>query len=190
MDVQLYRVLHHHHRAPHWRRVENGLQRATYPRHAWEKHRGKSDVWRDVRVSEFDLDGKVQTCVHDNARNIECAGNLCEEWTDLGCFGHTLQLCVKPALELPTVSKTVARSRPGGIQRRWCWRDWRVIIDIMLDPTVTKKNDAGLLLGHSQRRISCTEGPDGHNNLHVRREVRVRFWDIPGRLLLVTKQLG
>ena len=34
-------------------------------------------------VSEFDLDEKVQT----NAHNMECAGNLCEDWTDLGCFG-------------------------------------------------------------------------------------------------------
>ena len=42
---------------------------------------------------------------------MECAGNLCEDLTDLGCFSHTRQLCVKPALEPPTISKTVARCR-------------------------------------------------------------------------------
>ena len=49
--------------------------------------------------------------VHDNARNMECARSMCDEWSDLGCFGHTLQLCIKPVLDLPTVSKVVAKGR-------------------------------------------------------------------------------
>ncbi|KAH3774388.1 hypothetical protein DPMN_175770 [Dreissena polymorpha] len=53
----------------------------------------------------------MDTCVHDNVRNMECAGDKCDEWGNLGCFGHTLQLCVKPALELASVSKTIARCR-------------------------------------------------------------------------------
>lgn len=40
-----------------------------------------------------------------------CHCDLCTEWGDLGCFGHMLQLCVKPALELLSVSKTVAKCR-------------------------------------------------------------------------------
>ena len=62
-------------------------------------------------VSEFDLNDKIETLVHDKTRNMECAGELFEEWSDLGCVGHTLQLCVKPALELPSVTKVVANCR-------------------------------------------------------------------------------
>ena len=58
-------------------------------------------------VSEFNLDGKVETCVHDNARNMESAGNMWEDCSDLGYFGHTLQLCLKPAFELPKVADVV-----------------------------------------------------------------------------------
>ncbi|WAR26770.1 ZBED1-like protein, partial [Mya arenaria] len=56
-------------------------------------------------IAEFGLTGKVECCVHDNARNIQKAGTLCPEWGDHSCFAHTLQLCIKPVLELPSVSK-------------------------------------------------------------------------------------
>lgn len=56
-------------------------------------------------VAMFNLLGKVHACEHDNA------GNLCEEWADVSCFGHTLQLCVKPAIDIQSVSKTVAKCR-------------------------------------------------------------------------------
>lgn len=68
-------------------------------------------------LNEFHLISKVEVCVHDNARNMECAGALCPEQSDLGCFGHRLQLCLKPALETQT-----------------------------LYPKITKKNDSILLL--------------------------------------------
>lgn len=68
-------------------------------------------------LNEFHLISKVEVCVHDNARNMECAGALCPEKSDLGCFGHRLQLCLKPALETQT-----------------------------LYPKITKKNDSILLL--------------------------------------------
>ncbi|XP_053382048.1 E3 SUMO-protein ligase ZBED1-like [Mercenaria mercenaria] len=42
---------------------------------------------------------------------MDCAGKLCEDWGDLGCFGHTLQLCLKPAMELTAVSKVISRCR-------------------------------------------------------------------------------
>ncbi|KAH3884178.1 hypothetical protein DPMN_008151 [Dreissena polymorpha] len=32
-------------------------------------------------VSEFELTGKINACVHDNARNMEAAGAICEEWS-------------------------------------------------------------------------------------------------------------
>lgn len=65
-----------------------------------ERHTGDNIAQRlQDCVSEFDLDGKIETCVHDNARNMENAGSKCDQRNDLGCFGHTLQLCIKPALE-------------------------------------------------------------------------------------------
>ena len=62
-------------------------------------------------MSEFELTGKINACVHDNARNMEAAGDICEEWTDIGCFGHTFQLCIKPMFDITQVSKTVSRCR-------------------------------------------------------------------------------
>ena len=77
-----------------------------------ERHTGMNlaEKLKDC-IFEFDLNDKIITMVHDNARNMECAGELCEEWSDLGCFGHALQLCVKPALELLSVTKVVAKYR-------------------------------------------------------------------------------
>jgi hypothetical protein len=49
--------------------------------------------------------------VHDNARNMVSAGNKCPDWDDAGCFAHMLQLCIKPALELPSLSKLIFRAR-------------------------------------------------------------------------------
>lgn len=61
--------------------------------------------------SEFQLDKKVKACVHDNARNMEKAGTMCPDWSDSSCFAHTLQLCIKPVLELPAASKVLGKCR-------------------------------------------------------------------------------
>lgn len=42
---------------------------------------------------------------------MKSTGSLCPEWSDLGCFGHTLQNCLKPALETQTLSKLHAKFR-------------------------------------------------------------------------------
>jgi len=42
---------------------------------------------------------------------MDSAGRLCDEWEDLPCFAHTLQLCIKPALVIDKVEQTVARCR-------------------------------------------------------------------------------
>jgi len=77
-----------------------------------ERHTGENLANRlKDSVREFNLEGKVDTCVYDNARNMDCAGNMCDEWGNLGCFGHTLQLCLKPAMELTAVSKMAAKCR-------------------------------------------------------------------------------
>ena len=61
-------------------------------------------------VFEFNLEGKVECCIHDNAANMNCAGRKCP-WSDLGCFGDTLQLCIKPGLEQQSVSKIITKAR-------------------------------------------------------------------------------
>jgi hypothetical protein len=42
---------------------------------------------------------------------MNCAGEKCVDWEDLNCFGHTIQLCIKPALEIPSISKLISRAR-------------------------------------------------------------------------------
>jgi hypothetical protein len=53
-----------------------------------ERHTGENiaNKLRSI-LSEFDIDGKIDTCVHDNTRNMECAGNKCKEWGDFGFSG-------------------------------------------------------------------------------------------------------
>jgi len=97
-----------HHITDDWEMDANVLLTRAMP----ERHTGKNLANRLKEcVSEFELTGKINACVHDNARNMEAAGDICEEWTDIGCFGHTFQLCIKPVFDIPQVSKTVSRCR-------------------------------------------------------------------------------
>ena len=145
-------------------------------------------------VQEFNIEGKVKTCVHDNARNMEATGNMCDDWSNLGCFGHTLQLCLNPGLELPKVAHVVSRSRKlvghfihsmtltaemknrqgsmgvkehvliQDVATRWnstydmmarLSEQGRMISDILLDPTLTKKSDSALNLTHLEWNLLC-----------------------------------
>lgn len=107
-STESYMTVTEHHITEDWSMQANVLMTRAMP----ERHTGEN-IAKKLKdcVEEFGLTGKIETCVHDNARNMECAGDKCEDWTDLGCFAHTLQLCIKPVLELPSVSKTVARCR-------------------------------------------------------------------------------
>ena len=103
-----YITVTEHHITDDWRMQSNVLITREMP----ERHTGVNLAARlHACVSEYGLDNKIEACVHDNARNMECAGDLCPEWTDNGCFAHTLQLCIKPALDLPQVEKTVSKCR-------------------------------------------------------------------------------
>ena len=63
-----------------------------------ERHTGENIAAKlKSCVSEFGVDQKVSTVVRDNARNMENGLSMCEDWDDLSCFGHTLQLCIKPS---------------------------------------------------------------------------------------------
>ncbi|XP_052267568.1 E3 SUMO-protein ligase ZBED1-like [Dreissena polymorpha] len=158
-----------------------------------ERHTGENLAHRlKDCVTEFSLDSKVDTCMHDNARNNECAASLCEDWGDLGCFAHSLQLTLKPAMELPSVSTVVSGCRKlvghfkhsttltlelgvrqktmnvpqhtltQDVPTRWnstylmmehLVEQQRVLTDIMLDPKLTKKQDATLNLRESDWAI-------------------------------------
>lgn len=97
-----------HHIAENWEMKANVLCTREMP----ERHTGLNIAEKlQSNVSEFDIMTKIDTVIHDNARSMENAGSRCPESDDVGCFGNTLQFCVKPAIELCSVSKIVARGR-------------------------------------------------------------------------------
>ncbi|XP_078495159.1 LOW QUALITY PROTEIN: E3 SUMO-protein ligase ZBED1-like [Ciona intestinalis] len=51
------------------------------------------------------VSNKISATVTDNGRNIKKAVDLLDDWTQLSCFVHTLQLCVKAGLDIPAVSR-------------------------------------------------------------------------------------
>ena len=148
-----------------------------------ERHTGENIAAKlKSCVSEFGVNQKVSTVVRDNASNME-------NGLSMRCFGHTLQLCIKPSLELPSVSKLVSKCRKfvghfkysttitaemgkrqkmlnvpehnfiQDVPTRWnstqlmlqrLFKQRRVINDIMLDMSLTKKNDASLLLSNQE----------------------------------------
>lgn len=97
-----------HHVSDEWQLHSNVLVTRDMP----EKHTGENLAKRlKDTVDEFGLTGKIESCVHDNARNMENAGSRCDDWSDVSCFGHTLQLCIKPVMEILSVSNAMARCR-------------------------------------------------------------------------------
>ncbi|CAC5362846.1 unnamed protein product [Mytilus coruscus] len=150
-----------------------------------ERHTGENLSERLKSTdSEFELDGKIVSSVHDNARNMNCASEKCD-FEDMKCFVHTIQLCIKPFLEIPASAKltTHARKLVGHLKHstditaemrkrqnlfglrqnelvqdvvtRWnstqlmlehLCEQCRVLTDVMLDTTVTKKSDTHMIL--------------------------------------------
>lgn len=97
-----------HHTNEFWNLQSNVLLAREMP----ERHTGENPANKlKSAVAEFNLDGKVSTVVHDNARNMNSVGKKCPEWDDLNCFGHTIQLCIKHCPDIPAVSKLIARAR-------------------------------------------------------------------------------
>ena len=56
-------------------------------------------------AKDWNIDNKVVAVVHDNASNMVLASDLLEDWSDLPCLGHTLQLAVNAGLEIHTISR-------------------------------------------------------------------------------------
>ena len=73
-----------------------------------EKHNAENLAIRMQLISmDWDLDGKISACVHDNASNIVAAGELCDEWQDLPCFAHTLQLAINKGFAIADVNALI-----------------------------------------------------------------------------------
>ena len=71
-----------------------------------ERHTGVhiAETLREI-AKDWNIDNKVVAVVHDNASNMVLASDLLEDWGDLPCFGHTLQLAVNAGLEIHTISR-------------------------------------------------------------------------------------
>ena len=81
-----------------WKMESKVLQTHEMP----ESHTGIHISERVVEASEeWKINEKVVAVVRDNAANVVLASRLLENWGDLPCFGHTLQLSVKAGLDLP-----------------------------------------------------------------------------------------
>ena len=60
---------------------------------------------------EWKIKVKVAAVVRDNAANMVLALELLEDWSDLPCFGYTLQLAVNAGLDLSVISRLTATCR-------------------------------------------------------------------------------
>ena len=77
-----------------------------------ECHTGVHISERLMKASEeWKISEKVVAVVRDNAANMVLASQLLEDWDDLPCFGHTLQLAVKAGLDLAIISCLTAVCR-------------------------------------------------------------------------------
>ena len=77
-----------------------------------ERHTGVHILERLMKASvEWKISEKVVAVVRDNAANMVLASQLLEDWDDLPCFGHTLQLAVKAGLDLAIISRLTAVCR-------------------------------------------------------------------------------
>ena len=77
-----------------------------------ERHTGVHISERLMKASvEWKISEKVVAVVRDNAANMVLASQLLEDWDDLPCFGHTLQLAVKAGLDLAIISRLTAVCR-------------------------------------------------------------------------------
>ena len=61
-------------------------------------------------LQRWSLDPGLLSCATvDNAANIQKAVTDVLPWECLGCFGHTINLCVKAELKVPQIATAIAR---------------------------------------------------------------------------------
>ena len=70
-----------------------------------ERHTGVhiADCLTEI-AKDWNLEGKIVAVVYDNASNMVLASDLLEDWGDLPCFTHTIQLAVNVGLEINAIS--------------------------------------------------------------------------------------
>ena len=62
-------------------------------------------------LKEWKINGKVFAATTDNGSNVMNAIVDHLDLIHMPCIGHTLQLSIKKALDLPAVQKVIARSK-------------------------------------------------------------------------------
>ena len=60
--------------------------------------------------ADWNLDGKIRVYVQDNAFNQAAAGRFIDDWEDLPCFAHTLQLAVNAGFAIEEVNELIKKS--------------------------------------------------------------------------------
>ena len=88
-----------------WKMESKVLQTRERP----ERHTGMNISERlKAAAGEWNIaNDRLAAVVRDNAANMVLAVDLVGEWDDLGCFGHTLQLCCQCRFE-PEPTKSFA----------------------------------------------------------------------------------
>ena len=103
--TQAYITVTVHFLTDRWKMESKVLQTQEMP----ERHTGVHISERLLKASvEWKISDKVVAVVRDNAANMVLASQFLEDWGDLPCFGHTLQLAVKVLLDLPLISRQTA----------------------------------------------------------------------------------
>ena len=76
-----------------------------------ERHSAENLAIRlELVKADWNLEGKIRVCVRDNAFNQAAAGRLINDWEDLPCFAHTLQLAVNAGFALEEVNELIKKS--------------------------------------------------------------------------------
>ena len=104
-STQAYITVTAHYLTNVWRMESKVLQTHEMP----ERHTGVHVSERLLKAREdWKIGNKIVAIVSDNAANMVLASHLLENWVDLLCFDHTLQLAVKTGLDLPLISRLTA----------------------------------------------------------------------------------
>ena len=76
-----------------------------------ESHSAENIAIRlDLVQTDWNLEGKIRACVRDNAFNQAATGKLLEDWEDLPCFAHALQLAVNAGFAIEEVKALIKKS--------------------------------------------------------------------------------
>ena len=76
-----------------------------------ERHSAENLAIRlELVNTDWNLEGKIRVCVRDNSFNQAAAGRLIDDWEDLPCFAHILQLAVNAGFAIEEVNELIKKS--------------------------------------------------------------------------------